>query len=191
MPDPDTLSRTNHVEVGTNDKPSDPDARAAIHAKFKVPLLQREDDMSRMQTYPRLENLQVLTLQHERRMSIDNLPRGTRDMSTFDKCTLIIPVLSRTGTIHERLDYYHQLERLGQILVLWNKLEVKPPLRAYTNYSVPVEVLRMERDSLNNRFYPWPQIQYDCVINMVSHLYRHFGRREDSKCTESSSAGRW
>lgn len=162
-----TLVRTNHVEVGTNDKPSEVGARAAIHAKFRVPLLTRNDEMARMQTYPKLSNLQIYSLQHERKDSLDDLPAGSKHVSTFDKCTLIMPVLSRTGTISRRLDYYHTFDRLGQILVLWNKLDVDPPLRHYTNYSIPVEVIKMERDSLNNRFYPWPQIQYDCIINMV------------------------
>lgn len=161
------LLRTNHVEVGTNDKPADPAARAAIHAKFKVPLLPRSDDMSRLQVYPRLSSLDVYSLQHEQRRSIDGLQRGSAQVSTFDKCTLIMPVLSRTGTISQRLDYYHKFDRLGQILVLWNKLDLVPPQLTYDNYSIPVEVVKMKRDSLNNRFYPWPQIKYDCIVNMV------------------------
>ncbi|GAA6019196.1 hypothetical protein JCM8202_000930 [Rhodotorula sphaerocarpa] len=164
---PEGLSySTNHVEVGTNDKPADPAARAAIHAKFKVPLLPRSDDMSRLQVYPRLSSLDVYSLQHEQRRSIDGLQRGSAQVSTFDKCTLIMPVLSRTGTISQRLDYYHKFDRLGQILVLWNKLDLVPPQLTYDNYSIPVEVVKMKRDSLNNRFYPWPQIKYDCIVNM-------------------------
>lgn len=86
--------------------------------------------MARMQTYPKLSNLQVYSLQHERLASLDDLAGGTKQVSTFDKCTMIIPVLSRTGTISQRLDYYHKFDRLGQILVLWNKLDVEPPLRS-------------------------------------------------------------
>ncbi|GAA5985543.1 hypothetical protein JCM10908_007019 [Rhodotorula pacifica] len=164
---PDQLSySTNHVEVGTNDKPADPQARAAIHAKFRVPLLSRDDEMSRMQVYPKLSALQVYSLQHEKKASIDDLVAGSKQVSTFDRCTLIMPVLSRTGTISQRLDYYHTFDRIGQILVLWNKLDLDPPLRSYDNYSIPVELLKMERDSLNNRFVPWPQIKFDCIINM-------------------------
>ena len=172
------IYRTNHVEIGTNDKPAEDAARAAIHAKFRVPLLTRTDEVARMQTYPKLSNLQVYSLQHERLASLDDLAGGTKQISTFDKCTMIMPVLSRTGTISQRLDYYHKFDRLGQILVLWNKLDVEPPLRSYDNYSIPVEVLKMGRDSLNNRFVPWPQIRYDCVINMVRPYPRNRHREE-------------
>lgn len=81
---------------------------------------------------------------------------------------MIITVYSRVETFTERLDHYHTLDRLGQILVLWNNPDYPPPQLLYTNYSIPVEVLKMDRNSLNNRFYPWPQIQYSCIVNMVS-----------------------
>jgi len=83
---------------------------------------------------------------------------------------MIITVYSRVNTFTERLDHYHTLDRLGQILVLWNNPDFPPPQLLYTNYSIPVEVLKMDRNSLNNRFYPWPKIMYSCIVNMVSQL---------------------
>lgn len=81
---------------------------------------------------------------------------------------MIITVYSRTETFTERLDHYHTLDRLGQIIVLWNNPLVTPPEMSFDKYSIPVQVLKMDRNSLNNRFYPWPQIMYSCIVNMVS-----------------------
>lgn len=47
-------------------------------------------------------------------------------------------------------------------------MEITPSQLVFTNYSIPVDILVMKKNSMNNRFYPWPQIKYSCIINMVS-----------------------
>lgn len=69
------------------------------------------------------------------------------------------------------MDYYANFSGIGQILILWNNIDVIPPQLVYTNYSIPVEILRMKKNSLNNRFFPWPQIKYSCIMNMVWFLF--------------------
>ncbi|GAA5852127.1 hypothetical protein JCM8547_000166 [Rhodosporidiobolus lusitaniae] len=156
---------TNHVEVGTNDKASQLAAQKIIHGKFRVPLLLRSDDFS-LQMFPPLSSLDVYTLQHEKIAGIDAIPHGVEHVTSFDKCTLMLTVYSRTTTFTERLDYYQHLDKVGQIVVVWNNLNVPPPQTVFTNYSVPVLVVPQKRNSLNNRFFPHEGIQYSCIINM-------------------------
>ncbi|KAK4049319.1 hypothetical protein OIV83_004256 [Microbotryomycetes sp. JL201] len=159
---------TNHVEVGTNDKVSNVAGRKVIEAKFTVPLLPRSADFTKLQKYPSLASLRVLTLHDAVVEDIDALPSGTTLVKTFDKCTLIMPVFSRTQTYMDRVAYYQALDdRLGQILILWSKLDEPLPTQTnFQNLAVPVEIVKMTKDSLNNRFFPWPAIKYDCVVQM-------------------------
>lgn len=161
--------RTNHVEVGTNDKVTQLAAQKIIHAKFRVPLLPREANFHSLQVYPPLSSLEVYTMQHQALEHVDLFPRGTEHVESFDKCTMIMTVYSRVETFLDRIEHYHTLDRLGQILIVWNNVDYPPPAISSDDYNIPVEILKMERNSLNNRFHPWPQIKYSCVINMVRY----------------------
>ncbi|KAM0790421.1 hypothetical protein ACM66B_003302 [Microbotryomycetes sp. NB124-2] len=167
LPDGRSYS-TNHVEVGTNDKVSDPAGRKIIEAKFTVPLLPASADFEGIQTYPPLSSLVVLSLQDAVVEDLDSLPSGIAFAKSFDKCTLVMPVFSRTRTYMDRVHFYQGLhDRLGQILVLWSKLDVPMPAQTkIDDLPVPLEIVKMDKDSLNNRFFPWPQIKYDCVVQM-------------------------
>ncbi|GAA6057697.1 hypothetical protein NBRC10513_003040 [Rhodotorula toruloides] len=167
---------TNHVEVGTNDKVSQTDERRTIHAKFRVPLLPREADFGSLQVYPPLSSLEVYTMQHQPLEHVNLFARGTEHVESFDKCTMIMTVYSRVETFRDRIEHYHTLDRLGQILIVWNNVDYPPPAILPDDYAIPVEILEMDRNSLNNRFFPWPQIKYSCVINMArsASLRRHW-----------------
>lgn len=166
-----SLCRTNHVEVGTNDKVSRSAERKSIHAKFRVPLLPREANFGSLQVYPPLSSLEVYTMQHQPLEHVNLLPRGTEHVESFDKCTMIMTVYSRVETFLDRIKHYHTLDRLGQILIVWNNVDNPPPAIPTDDYHIPVEILEMDRNSLNNRFYPWPQIKYSCIISMVRSLF--------------------
>ncbi|KAL7342863.1 glycosyl transferase family 64 domain-containing protein [Rhodotorula toruloides] len=159
---------TNYVEVGTNDKVTQLAAQKIIHAKFRVPLLPREANFHSLQVYPPLSSLEVYTMQHQALEHVDLFPRGTEHVESFDKCTMIMTVYSRVETFLDRIEHYHTLDRLGQILIVWNNVDYPPPAISSDDYNIPVEILKMERNSLNNRFHPWPQIKYSCCETIAN-----------------------
>jgi hypothetical protein len=144
-------------------------ARALINRKFTVPLLRTLSDFppEYAPSYPTLDTLQVYSLQHLQVPNLDSLPSGKEHVESFDKCTMILTVYNRVESLIDRLTYYDKFDQLGQILVIWNNLEKDPEQSVYSNLSIPVEVLPMRKNSMNNRFYPWPQIRYSCIVNMV------------------------
>lgn len=160
---------TNHAEVGTNDKAATEPAKNLIQSKYTVPLLKNvgalADPHQHLRTPP-LSELQVYTLQHVRVPSIDALPHGQTLVKAFDKCTILLNVYDRVHTFLERVEHYHMLPGLDSILILWNHQSLEPPHLTYSGYKVPVKVIRTNVNSLNSRFYPWPEIQTSCVIQM-------------------------
>jgi hypothetical protein len=99
------------------------------------------------------------------------LPGDTRGLGlavgAFDKCTMVITVYDRHAHIRERLKHYQHLHSLlSGIVVIWNYVNVTAVSVRPGEYKVPVHVLTMPVNSMNNRFHPWPEINTSCVINM-------------------------
>ncbi|KAI9364524.1 glycosyl transferase family 64 domain-containing protein [Zopfochytrium polystomum] len=99
----------------------------------------------------------------------------------FDKCTLMIQVYDRTKTILERLKFYHTFHLLDSIVVVWNNLNATPPVISTAPWSkksgskrepsknqfyIPIHFLRQKKNSINNRYIPFPEIKTDCIISM-------------------------
>jgi hypothetical protein len=164
-------SRTNHVEPGTNEKAFDEASRTFMHGKFLVPLLKALGDLngSDYRSTPSLSSLAVYTMQHTQVDALHDLPGGEAYAQQFDKCTLIISAFSRVSTLVDRIHHYAPMSFLGQILVIWNNVETSPPA-VPANLPIPVQILQMRKNSLNNRFYPWPEVAYSCIINMVRSM---------------------
>jgi hypothetical protein len=95
----------------------------------------------------------------------------TQLSDSYDKCTLIITVFERHKQITSRLAFYHTLELLSSIVVIWNNPKVPVPVIDHLlDYQVPVHILPQSVNSLNNRFQPNELISTDCVINMVIYF---------------------
>ncbi|KAJ3416794.1 hypothetical protein HDV05_000168 [Chytridiales sp. JEL 0842] len=98
---------------------------------------------------------------------------------SFDKCTMVMMVYNRTKTIVDRINLYHTHPLLDSIVIVWNNLDVEPPLilppqqsrtkkskKEGHSFRIPVHIRKSPINSLNNRFIPYPQIKTDCVVNM-------------------------
>ncbi|KAL6055864.1 hypothetical protein QOT17_016487 [Balamuthia mandrillaris] len=97
------------------------------------------------------------------------------------RCMLVMPVFSRVDTFIDRLQHYTGIrDVIDQILIVWNNLDQPPPLNSssiiitssnstlsFIFNGVPVTIKRMPRNSLNNRFLPFDELQnYDCILHM-------------------------
>ena len=157
---------TNHLEYGMNDKISKSDKKAPLRAKFNVPLLYNKEIFEQLET-PSFDDLQIYNAYHKKVKSFKELKVSKTKLTSFDKCTMILTVYDRTNTTLDRLAYYQNFTYLSVIIIVWNNVNVQPITKEQCKkFRIPVHILKMTKNSLNNRFYPHRQIQTDCIINM-------------------------
>ena len=157
---------TNHLEYGMNIKAPNTQDKQQLRMKLNVPLLYKKEIFDRLGT-PSFDDLQIYSVYHEQVKSLNELKVSKIRLTSFDKCTMIITVYDRTNTIIDRLTYYQNFTYLAAIIVIWNNVHVQPlTIKQCSKFRIPVHILRMTKNSLNNRFYPHKQIQTDCLINM-------------------------
>ncbi|TPX76977.1 hypothetical protein CcCBS67573_g01750 [Chytriomyces confervae] len=99
-------------------------------------------------------------------------------VASFDTCTMVMQVYSRTSTFLDRLASYHTLPFLSSIIIVWNNLNTRPP--AHINhpestsykpnaptFAIPIHFLQQPQNSMNNRFKPFKELgASQCVIAM-------------------------
>ncbi|KAJ3231758.1 Exostoses (Multiple)-like 3 [Chytriomyces hyalinus] len=99
-------------------------------------------------------------------------------VTSFDTCTMVMQVYSRTSTFLDRLAHYHTLPFLSSIIIVWNNLNTPPP--AHINhpnssnfkpnaptFTIPIHILQQPQNSMNNRFKPFKELgTSQCVIAM-------------------------
>jgi hypothetical protein len=74
-------------------------------------------------------------------------------------------VFSRWQTLGDRLTHYQYLPEASSILVIVNNQNVTlAHLPRADAYAVNVVYKFMETNSMNNRFFPWPELKYDCIL---------------------------
>ncbi|KAI8619566.1 exostosin [Chytriomyces sp. MP71] len=99
------------------------------------------------------------------------------------KCTLMLLTYDR-GNLLSQLEHYQNWAFLDRILVVWNHQTLNPnftvsqdllPDDAHNDladgsnpirFKVVVRILQQPRNSLNNRFQPFPEIRTHCVISL-------------------------
>jgi hypothetical protein len=157
---------TNHLEYGMNNKLSKTNDKGQLRAKFNIPLLYNKEIFEQLET-PSFDDLQIYNAYHKRVKSLNDLKVSRTKLTSFDKCTMILTVYDRTNTTMDRLAYYQNFTYLSAIIVVWNNVDVQPITeKQLSKFRIPVHVVKMTKNSLNNRFYPHKQIQTDCLINM-------------------------
>uniref|UniRef100_A0A6A7FTA7 glucuronosyl-galactosyl-proteoglycan 4-alpha-N-acetylglucosaminyltransferase n=3 Tax=Hirondellea gigas TaxID=1518452 RepID=A0A6A7FTA7_9CRUS len=87
-----------------------------------------------------------------------NVPREqfTIVMLTFEREQVLINSLARL----------YGLPYLNKVLVIWNSPKPPPPDLRWPDIKVPIEVIRAERNSLNNRFLPYSEIETEAVLSV-------------------------
>lgn len=161
---------TNHIEVGAN---TPPQAKKALLDKLYRPLLSLKFEDARKLYWktPELDQLQVYDMYHNQVSSLQALNAASlkHPVDTFDKCTLITQVHDKLDSLHERISYYQNITGVDSVVVVVNEPATQTNL-LLNSYMVPVHVVRPETNSRNNRFYPWPEIQTDCVVSIDGDL---------------------
>ncbi|CAJ0929409.1 unnamed protein product, partial [Mesorhabditis belari] len=79
--------------------------------------------------------------------------------------TIVIPTYNRDNVLEETLKKLHRLKNLNKVVVIWNSVDREPPT-SWPLLHVPVEFIKPNKNSLNNRFMPWDRINTEAVLSM-------------------------
>lgn len=94
--------------------------------------------------------------------------------SPQEQFTVVMLTYEREAVLISSLARLHGLPYLNKVLVVWNS--PRPPAEdlRWPDIGVPIEVVRVERNSLNNRFLPFSAIETEAILSVDddSHL-RH------------------
>lgn len=85
--------------------------------------------------------------------------------SHAQECVLVLTVFSRWKTLGDRLAHYQNLPEASSILVIANDPGLTPAhLPDPDFFSVPVTYKFMQKNSMNNRLFPWPELVNECIV---------------------------
>lgn len=156
---------TNSMKTGAHHQESSSEQGKKMKDRFKVPLLKWfSSPEQKALSSPPFQELHVYDLYHKRVANVSSLT-NVKPVKAIDGCTLVLVMYSRVDEFIRRINYYATSPYLSRILVVWNNLDIQPP-EIPSNLTEKVRVLRMEKNSLHNRYFPWPEIETDCVVNM-------------------------
>ena len=81
-----------------------------------------------------------------------------------DKFTIVMPSYKRTRTLREIFDHYCGMDDIiDQLLIVWNNIdEIVPQALEKHKCKFPIKFLEQKRNTLNNRFVLYPEIQTEC-----------------------------
>jgi Glycosyl transferase family 64 domain len=90
------------------------------------------------------------------------------DYSSFDGCTFILPVCHRLATIPELIAHYSSVPFKAQIILVQQPCggTHRPINLSRKIKNVPIVILKMPANDMNNRYKNFNEILYDCVINV-------------------------
>lgn len=72
---------------------------------------------------------------------------------------------NRDAVLSASLERLNRLPYLNRVIVVWNNIDRKPQ-DAWPRLHVPLVFVNATRNSLNNRFLPYDQIQTEAVLSM-------------------------
>ncbi|CEF63813.1 Exostosin-like 3 [Strongyloides ratti] len=87
---------------------------------------------------------------------------GNRNREQF---TVVILTYNRDQILYSALERLHQIPYLNKIIVIWNSIDRKPS-NNWPHLHVPIVFINATKNSLNNRFYPYDQIETEAVFSM-------------------------
>ncbi|GMR41238.1 hypothetical protein PMAYCL1PPCAC_11433, partial [Pristionchus mayeri] len=87
---------------------------------------------------------------------------GNRQREQF---TVVMLTYNRDAVLTASLERLHKCPYINKVIVVWNNIE-REPQGAWPKLHVPVEFIRADRNSLNNRFVPWDRIQTEAVLSL-------------------------
>ncbi|ETN76162.1 hypothetical protein NECAME_03535 [Necator americanus] len=87
---------------------------------------------------------------------------GNRAREQF---TVVLLTYNRDAVLAASLERLHRLPYLNKVIVIWNNV-AREPLGAWPRLHVPVEFIKVAKNSLNNRFVPWDRITTEAVLSL-------------------------
>ncbi|KAL3084846.1 hypothetical protein niasHT_031731 [Heterodera trifolii] len=88
---------------------------------------------------------------------------GNRPREQF---TIIILAYNREQVLLNTLERLNNLPYLNRVLVIWNDAHRLPSTPAWPRLHVPVLFINGTRNSLNNRFVPYKEIETEAILSM-------------------------
>lgn len=83
-----------------------------------------------------------------------------------EQFTIVMLTYERELVLMEALERLAGLQYLNKVVVVWNSPQDPSPDLKWPAIGVPIDVLRPEKNSLNNRFLPHDQIETDAILSM-------------------------
>uniref|UniRef100_A0A0N4ZWP6 Glyco_transf_64 domain-containing protein n=1 Tax=Parastrongyloides trichosuri TaxID=131310 RepID=A0A0N4ZWP6_PARTI len=87
---------------------------------------------------------------------------GNRNREQF---TIVMLTYNRDQILYSALERLHQLPYLNKIIVVWNNI-LRKPQNNWPHLHVPIIFVNATKNSLNNRFFPYDQIETEAVFSM-------------------------
>lgn len=87
-------------------------------------------------------------------------------LSTFGFTTIIL-TFNRLESLHKVILSVSRVPSCTKIIVVWNNPDSPPPPPPDTRWPaivIPIEIIRTEKNRLNNRFYPYASIETEAVF---------------------------
>ncbi|VDK52098.1 unnamed protein product [Anisakis simplex] len=88
---------------------------------------------------------------------------GNRPREQF---TVLMLTYRRDSVLYASLERLNNLPYLNKVIVVWNNPDEPQSDRAWPRLHVPVHFIKAERNSLNNRFIPYDQIETEAVLSL-------------------------
>lgn len=86
--------------------------------------------------------------------------------SENEQFTVIILTYKREAILKKSLLNLNGLKSLNKTIVVWNDVSTKPPDFKDIKLQYPLEVVVPKKNSLNNRFFVYEQVQTDAILSL-------------------------
>ena len=81
--------------------------------------------------------------------------------------TAVILTYDREKSLFQVIKRISQVESLVRILVIWNhQSKSPPPAESWPRINKPLKVIQTSSNKLSNRFYPYDEIETECVLSL-------------------------
>ncbi|OCT79112.1 exostosin-like 3 [Xenopus laevis] len=83
-----------------------------------------------------------------------------------EQFTVVMLTYEREEVLMNSLERLNGLPYLNKVVVVWNSPKLPSEDLLWPDIGVPIVIVRTEKNSLNNRFLPWDQIETEAVLSI-------------------------
>lgn len=83
-----------------------------------------------------------------------------------EQFTVVMLTYEREEVLMNSLERLNGLPYLNKVLVVWNSPKLPSEDLLWPDIGVPIMVVRTEKNSLNNRFLPWAEIETEAILSI-------------------------